>query len=246
MHFARKRQCPLHSFSMHIAGHMETPADRLRKARIDAGYENAREAADALGVNYTTYGQHENGTRNIPARSAQTYARKFKVSLDYLLTGKNADFLTTLIKKPAKLGMVPVKGRVKAGDWQDIDSWGANFMSEWVPSSGEYPLEWQYAFVVDGESLNRTARHGDRLICLDLRDAGADFNDGDLVIVERSRFAGQMVERTAKRARKTLAGFELWPESDDPAHQEAIPYHGNGESDNVSVVARVLWVMRKP
>lgn len=228
---------------------METPADRLKKARLDAGYGNAREAADALGANYTTYGQHENGTRGIPAKAAEQYAKKFKVSLDWLLAGKTSgagDNLTMLLKKSPKLGLVPVKGRVKAGDWQDIDSWGAGLMNEWVPSSSEYPLEWQYAFVVDGESLNRVARHGDRLICLDLGESGYDFADGDLVIVERSRFSGQMKERTAKRARKTLTGFELWPESDDPAHQEAIPYGGDLERDSVMVVAKVLWILRKP
>lgn len=224
---------------------METPADRLKKARLDAGYPNAREAADALGANYTTYGQHENGTRGIPSKAAERYAKKFKVSLDWLISG-NAQSLTMLNKKPAKIGMIPVKGHVKAGDWQDIDGWGAGVMSEWVPASTDYPLEWQYAYTVDGESLNKIARHGDRLICLDLASSGSDFNDGDLVIVERSRYSGQMVERTAKRARKTLSGYELWPESDDPAHQVAIPYDGNIERDNVLVVARVLWILRKP
>lgn len=224
---------------------METTADRLKQARQNAGYQSAREAADALGVNYTTYGQHENGTRGVPSRAAEKYARKFKVSLDWLISG-NASSLTMLNKKPAKLGMVPVKGLVKAGGWQDIDAWGAGTMAEWVPASTEYPLEWQYAYTVDGESLNRIAKHGDRLICLDLALSGADFSDGDLVIVERSRYSGQMIERTAKRARKTLYGYELWPESDDPEHQTAIAYDGNIEQDNVAVVARVLWILRKP
>jgi transcriptional regulator with XRE-family HTH domain len=173
-------------------------------------------------------------------------AKALDTTVLWLEHGVENEPLTKSLKKPAKLGMVPVKGRVKAGDWQDIDSWGAGFMSDWVPSSSEFPLEWQYAYTVDGESLNKTARHGDRLVCLDLGESGGTFEDGDLVIVERSRYSGQMVERTAKRARKTLAGFELWPESTDPEHQTAIPYRGNDESDQVRVVARVLWILRKP
>lgn len=197
----------------------------------------------------STYRAHENGQNDFGVEEAERYAKFYRISAAWLLTGKDApgaSQLTTSAKKSAKLGMIPVKGRVKAGDWQDIDSWGAGLMEDWVPSSSEYPLEWQYAFVVDGESLNKVARHGDRLICLDLGESGGGFDDGDLVIVERSRFSGQMKERTAKRARKTLAGFELWPESDDPAHQDAIPYVGNSESDSVVVVARVLWILRKP
>lgn len=236
---------PIAYFFRASTGSMETQADRLKKARIDAGYANAREAAEALGVNYTTYGQHENGTRGFPSKLAERYARKFKVSLDWLVTGSGSS-LTMSAKKPVKIGMVPVKGRVKAGDWQDIDGWGAGVMTDWVPASGEYPLEWQYAYTVDGESLNLTARHGDRLICLDLASSGADFDDGDLVIVERSRFGGQMVERTAKRVHRTLNGFELWPESSDPEHQQAIPYVSDGETDRTDVVAKVLWILRKP
>ncbi|MGN6539144.1 MAG: LexA family protein [Mesorhizobium sp.] len=234
---------------MHFAGMDKIAGDRLKQARIDAGYQNAREAADALGVNYTTYGQHENGTRNIPARSAERYARKFKVSLEWLLTGRGnhgAKNLTMSLSKSAKLGMVPVKGYVKAGQWYDIDDWGASSMAEVVPSSSDYPLEWQYAYIVDGESLNKTARHGDRLVCIDLIESGTGFIDGDLVIVERSRFGGQMIETTAKRARKTMTGWELWPESTDPEHQQPIPYDLGQENAEVRVVAKVIWILRKP
>lgn len=224
-------------------------SERLKQARLLARFNSAAKAAAAIGVHPSTYRAHENGQNDFGVEEAERYAKFFRVSPTWLLTGQDTPGhpqLTTTAKKPVKLGMIPVKGRIKAGDWQDIDSWGAGVMDEWVPSSSEYPLEWQYAFVVDGESLNRVARHGDRLICLDLGDSGSDFSDGDLVIVERSRFGGQMKERTAKRARKTLAGYELWPESNDPAHQDAIPYAGNDESDSVSVVARVLWILRKP
>ncbi len=52
-----------------------------------AGFKTAREAADSLGMKYATYTQHENGTRGI-LREADLYARRFKVSLDWLLRGR--------------------------------------------------------------------------------------------------------------------------------------------------------------
>lgn len=60
---------------------------RLEQARKAAGYTSAREAAEAIGVSYPTYAAHENGQRGL-ARAAERYAKFFKVSLDWLLTGK--------------------------------------------------------------------------------------------------------------------------------------------------------------
>lgn len=228
---------------------METTADRLKKARLDAGYENARAAAEALGVNYTTYGQHENGTRSFPSGTAERYARKFKVSLEWLLTGRGSPLngsLTMPQGKPGKLSLVPVLGFVNAGAWADIAEQRSSTMGEYVPSASDYPSEWQFAYIVDGPSLNRVASPGDRLICLDLIKSQVAIQDNDLVIVERSRYGGEMVQRSAKRVRQTIRGHELWPESDHPDHQQPIPFDGNEESDEVRVTAKVLWILKRP
>lgn len=66
---------------------METPADRLRIARMRAGFATAKEAAEALGFPVSTYLGHENGSRGYPAKKAFTYARKFKVREQWLLYG---------------------------------------------------------------------------------------------------------------------------------------------------------------
>lgn len=68
----------------------------------------------------------------------------------------------------------------------------------------------------------------------------------DLVIVERSRFNGQMIERTAKRIRQTISGFELWPESTEPNHQEPIKINGATDGEEIRIVGKVLWILRKP
>ncbi|WP_448031514.1 XRE family transcriptional regulator [Bradyrhizobium liaoningense] len=61
--------------------------ERLAKARKEAGYPSAAAAAEALGIPLATYYGHENGARGFD-KMAETYARKFKVPLEWLLTGK--------------------------------------------------------------------------------------------------------------------------------------------------------------
>jgi len=62
---------------------------RLKLARQAAGFRSAKAAAESLGVAYPTYAQHENGTRGI-VREAELYARRYKVSLDWLMRGRGA------------------------------------------------------------------------------------------------------------------------------------------------------------
>jgi SOS-response transcriptional repressor LexA len=221
---------------------MTTRSERLKKARRDAGYRTARDAAAALAVGYSTYAGHENGSRQFEIDAAIVYARKFKVPVEYLLTGK-INPVPSVEKTP--LATIPVIGIVRAGTWQDVDA-GDSGMFQVVPAAPGEPAEWQYAFTVEGNSLNRIAKSGSILVCLDFIKSRVEIQDSDLVIVERSRFGGQMVERTGKRVRKTTSGFELWPDSDDPAHQEPILLDGHDGADEVRVVAKVLWIMSKP
>lgn len=59
---------------------------RLKKARLQAGYNSAADAAKALSVGASTYFAHENGTRGF-ARFAPRYATFFRVDLNWLLSG---------------------------------------------------------------------------------------------------------------------------------------------------------------
>jgi phage repressor protein C with HTH and peptisase S24 domain len=76
----------MHNYFMQNA-FMTAMHERLIWARKEAGYESAREAAAALGVTESTYMGHENGFRGFKSR-AELYARKFKVSLEWLMTGR--------------------------------------------------------------------------------------------------------------------------------------------------------------
>ncbi len=62
--------------------------DRLRSARIHAGYGKASDASRAFGWNRNTYASNENGNRAFGREAAEKYAKAYKVSLEWLLTGK--------------------------------------------------------------------------------------------------------------------------------------------------------------
>jgi len=100
---------------------MDEPADRLKKARIAAGYATATEAAHAMGMKPPTYLGHENGTTGLRRTAAIRYAKFFGLSLDWLLTGTG--------DSRGKGGLVPVVGYVGPGGhvyFYDSSSKGRN------------------------------------------------------------------------------------------------------------------------
>jgi phage repressor protein C with HTH and peptisase S24 domain len=79
-------------------------ARRLREARLAAGFETAKKAAARFGFNYTTYSQHERGQTGI-TRAASDYAKAFRVSEAWLLTGEGSGHSS----------VVDIVGRLGAG-----------------------------------------------------------------------------------------------------------------------------------
>lgn len=149
------------------------------------------------------------------------------------------------IKKP--VDMVQVRGKVAANTWMDVEDMDFSYEDiDLVPSLSGYPVAWQFGLKVDGNCLNKVANHGDILVCLDTIASGEHINENDLVIVERRKYDGQMVQRTAKRVRQTAKGFELWPESTDPAHQDPILLYEPAAGTSAQVIGKVLWILRKP
>lgn len=102
-----------------LAGMAQTRGERLRAAR-KKHFASAREAARSLGVPPATYGAHERaespGGRDYGPEEAKQYGRKFKVSAEYLLTGRRVD-VSDLVEddKPSTWKRtVPIVGYVGA------------------------------------------------------------------------------------------------------------------------------------
>lgn len=87
---------------------MSEQHERLRTARKQAGFATATAAAEALGTKATTYLAHENGEKGL-SRAGERYARFFRVSLEWLLTGKGE------MRPKRAAWSLPVAGLVGAG-----------------------------------------------------------------------------------------------------------------------------------
>lgn len=225
----------------------ESPLQKNLKARLADLQINALQAAKKAGLGDSFVRDILRGkTKSPSADNMVKLAGALSISLDEL-TGRKTD--STLRPVRAKVEGVPVLGRVAASTWYTADDITVDAEDpdvERIPSVSGYPVEWQFGMIVEGNCLNMVAQDGDRLVCLDLIKSMVAIMEGDLVIVERLRFDGQMRQRTAKRVKKTKSGYELWPESTDPLHQEPIRLDDVTEGDDIRVWAKVLWVLRRP
>lgn len=147
----------------------------------------------------------------------------------------------------AGMPAIPVLGEVAAGMWREVDSAVDQPPSDPVPVPPDprWPHSEQFALVVRGSSIDRIAQDGDILSCVTLRGAGRAPEDGELVVVERTRFGGQLRETTAKILRRAGERVELWPDSNDPQFQAPIvldPAREQREGETVEVRGLVTWV----
>jgi phage repressor protein C with HTH and peptisase S24 domain len=128
-------------------------AQRLEEARTKRGFKSAKDAATFFGWKYDSYIQHERGERGIK-KVADKYAKAFRVSAAWLLTGEGA----------ADRKSIPIMGFVGAG---------AEIMPEFeqVPPEGLGTIDLPFnvpdgiiAFEVRGISMLPVFKDGDAIL----------------------------------------------------------------------------------
>lgn len=218
-----------------------TMPDRLREARIKAGFDSAAEAARAFGWEIPAYRHHENGTRAFDVEAAKRYARAFRVNPGWLLA------LDKVEAAPLQAGrerIVEVTGSVAAGVWQETTEWPQSERFEIVVGPSPFPKARRFGLRVDGYSMDTIFAPGTLLDCLSIFDLGVEPATGDLVIVERQRADG-MRELTVKEYQRDEAGRSwLIPRSSKPEFQTPIevglPNPDHDTDEYVQVIAFVI------
>jgi transcriptional regulator with XRE-family HTH domain len=205
---------------------------RLKTARLEKGFSQT-ELAKQVGVTRNAVSLWENGKSEASMATMRQLAIVLGVSHEWLATGRGEKVLNMLER-----GLM-LRGDVAAGVWLEVHATQEMEMQR-VPVAPDplYPPDSQYALRVRGNSINRVAQDGSILHCIDVLEAGIDVRDGDLVVVEQNR--NGLVETTVKRLRKAAGGFELWPESDDPLHQERLIPDGPKDGVQCSIKALVI------
>lgn len=159
--------------------------DRLRQARERAKFKSATAAARKFHWTVSTYLSHENGQTDVPAKEARKYAKAFKVSAGWLLTGEGPMDAQNLAK---------LMGRIGAGAEIHPEH-------EQIPEDGLEEIELPFqvgldaiAFEIEGDSMLPRYDAGALIVC-----SNSPRNPDDFIGVE-------VAVRTAKGQRylKTL------------------------------------------
>lgn len=196
---------------------------RLVEARKAAGFETKAAAARFLHVEYPTYAGHENphSPGSFQTDSAELYARKYKVSLDWLLTGRGDMRGQGVIPAEIEVAGLPIVGEIRAGHWLEtafVDAPGEPEMLA-VARDPRFPRARQYALRVIGDSMDLDYPDGSYVTCVDFAESGLAVKEGLTVHVERQRSAGQLVEITLKAVERARGKLILVPHSSNPLHQ---------------------------
>ncbi|WP_424362806.1 hypothetical protein [Methylocystis parvus] len=106
-----------------------------------------------------------------------------------------------------------------------------------------FPPDAQFDLVVEGSSLDKLAREGELLRCVDV--SSASVASGDIVVIERLR--GDSLELLGKRALLQGEDLELWSESTLDYWREPVIRQGrpDGPAADVRIIGKVLYAHRR-
>jgi len=200
---------------------MAQPKDRLKQARIAAGYDTPTDAAKAIrDINRNTLTSHENGNRDISRKAAERYAHYFDVSAGWLLYGEEGEEARTEYR-------IPVVSMVSAGRLTSQQGITPTDVERYI-SVDDLPNGDWIALTVDGDSMNRIAPDQSTII---VNRADDTLIDGKYYVF--SIHAGDATFKTYKRNPERLQPF-----STNPDHMSVtLP-------DDVYVVGRVRRVIQ--
>lgn len=226
---------------------------RIRKLAVER-CGTLKKASLLSGLNETYVSQLTDPAKNKGgnAQALSALAKTLGVSVDYLLTGRNAT-VTLVPHSPGAevagriddLPDIPVRGVTAAGQWMQID---ADFEDhpEIVAVATRFRGA-QFAYKVQGPSMDkRRIFHGDYVICVDAYEFGRSPANGHVVVVER-RHPVKGVERTVKELEISEGKFLLWPRSTNPApiYQEPLIVDPNDMAEPDGTEVEIVGVVIK-
>jgi SOS-response transcriptional repressor LexA len=211
--------------------------------------------AEAIGMSRATINRLANDHSRLKLDRAQELAPHLRVQPEQLMlnTPPKADGFKAPVHVPP--GRLPYAGTVAAGDWLDNDDFNQdladNTVPESVPRHPRYPQLEQMAWRVRGTSMDQAGiLDGEWLVgasYADYVDKIGELDNGNYVVVERTRYQGSERELTVKEVQFARRGMRLIPRSSDPRHKEFfIPLDEDADPDreSVRILGVVLWVGR--
>lgn len=205
---------------------MSEQHDRLRQARIAAGFQRQAEAARRFGFNPNTYKSNENGAMPFSYAAAQDYGRAFSVEAEWLYAGTGPMTAGDEVDD-RQLVSIPIIDWVAAGQLTDNVS-QLPPESETIEISGLPPGDY-FGTKARGDSMNRVAPDDSLLIV----------NRADRELVRGRRYIFSSRGKTTFKRFGGKDPYRLEPESWNPANEPIYPRDG----ETWEVIGRVTMVI---
>jgi SOS-response transcriptional repressor LexA len=173
-------------------------------------------------------------------------ARALLTSVEWLMTGVGPEDYRAVAPPPPRprvQGLLVV-GQVSAGRWLEAFAPDEPLDESAIPFDPRYPVDWQYAFLVRGNSINRVASDGDFLVCLDIARSREPARDGDLVVIERHReglheVSARRITRTESHTQFSYDSFDpKFTNPEHPGYQGPLIVARSGRDETTEVVTR--------
>lgn len=187
-------------FGHHVRMMPDTPKDRLRQARIAAGFATPSDAARAIReINKNTLISNENGNRAISRKAAERYGQFFDVPAGWILYGEEGHEARTDYS-------IPVLSMVSAGRLKNREGVTPSDIERFIRVDDLPNGDW-IALTVEGDSMNRIAPDGSTII---VNRADDTLIDGRYYVF--SIEAGDATFKTYKRDPERLQPFSTNPD----------------------------------
>lgn len=212
---------------------MDTVGSRIRTAR-KAKKLTQKQLARLIPTDESSISRWERDDQGITLDNAVALAAALGVSVQFLQTGEEV-----LPVGNKNMRLIRVVGEVQAGVWREAIEWPPEDQDEIaVLTPPEYRNLVMSAYVVRGSSMNLYYPSGTHVVIASTIANGIAPKNGSKVLVSRRNTDGQY-EATLKEYVISPDGkVWLWPRSDDPQHQEPIPYT-DGDTEEVTVTGIV-------
>lgn len=228
------RERALWSRDRYVPAMLDVWLRNLLKEKKVSQAELSRRLTQALGrsIDRAAVNKMTTGDRKIAADEMLAITRLLVTGESEADSGTPQSQRMPLEVVPSTQALVPVRvaGRVEAGAFRAQEDLGDWHEAETVLDirDPKYPSARQLCFDVDGDSMNdlkpRPILNGDRVFAVAFEDLGGKvpLRDGMVVVVERSRFAGQEREWSVKQVELYADRTEFHPRSTNARHKPIV------------------------
>jgi len=195
---------------------------------------SVREIEQSAGVPVDTLRNILRGVSNDPGvAKVHKLARALGTTLDGIFGDQGG---------PEEAVELPILFNTGGGPFLPTERYAQTVLGEFpaVPIRN-VPISEQWYENLIGESVNRRIPSGSLMHVVSSR--ATSYYHNNIVIVERSRFGGSLLERTAKVIKFANTGHELWPDSTDPEWQEPIVLNDNLKDETMT--AEIVGVVKQ-